>query len=305
MKKDKLNVVPTDISKIKGNTIWCPTLQLIWNDLKYVTGVKNIVFINDEDNVTVKELNQESFSKNMISNEYYYKNYGYMTFDLKNKIENDIEKLFNEKSDILDKFSFSKESQDYFFYSILIRKFSFENPFDILSDNTFGINENSDEKLKNNIRVLFVDNDGYAIKLLAKNNDEIILYKGMTKENFSEIYKLICEKNEEKELNSDDTITISNLDFKVEFKYQELSNKIFYDKNLTLNRISDNLQTISFKLDNEGGKLKSEAGMSVRYACITHGRHFDFTNNFVLFFKEKNKDKPYFAINIDNINNFR
>ena len=117
--------------EIQDNSIWCGTFQLIWNDLKNKIVGNNIVFINDKDNKYVNELNQESFNELMINDNYYYKNYGYMTIELKDKIINDLKNKFNEKSDILERFSFSKNSKDYFLYSMLVRNFKFQEPFDI------------------------------------------------------------------------------------------------------------------------------------------------------------------------------
>lgn len=299
--KNKMNIVPTIISKIEDNSIWCPTFQLIWNDLKNKIVGNNIVFINDKDNKYVNELNQESFNELMINDNYYYKNYGYMTTELKDKIINDLKNKFNEKSDILERFSFSKNSKDYFLYSMLVRNFKFQEPFDILSNNTFGIDENSKQSLFRNVKVLFYKDDSYAVKLLTTSCDEVILYKGCLGNNFYETYKFIQENSNEEEFNFDDTIKIKNINLDCEVKYDEITNRTFYDQNNNPLVISDALQTIKFNLDNTGGRIKSEAGMAVRFAAIRYGRHFNFTNDFVLFVKEGDKDIPYLAININNI----
>ena len=300
MNNKEIKVLPTNISKVEENSVWCPTFQLIWNNLKNDIVKDNIVFDNDKDNIYANELNKEMFNEAMISDNYYYKNYGYMTLELKKTIEKDIKNKFNEKSDILDQFNFTKQSTDYFLYSILVRNFKFKYPFDILSENTFGIKDDSDKILDENINVLFYENDSYAVKLLTTDNDEVILYKGDINNNFNDTFKLIIDKSNEENFNSDDTITISNLNLDIEKKYDELTNKTFYDNLGKSYVINDALQTIKFNFDNTGGKIKSEAGISVRFACIVHGRHFDFTNNFVLFIKESNKELPYFALNINN-----
>ena len=60
------------------------------------------------------------------------------------------------------------------------------------------------------------------------------------------------------------------------------------------------IQTIKFNLDNKGGKLVSEAAMQVDCTAFLPDdevtpRHFDFTNEYVIFLKEADKEKPYFA----------
>lgn len=304
MKNIKLNIVPTAISKIEENSIWCPTLELIWNDMKNQVIGQDIIFIGDEENILAKDLNKESFKEMMISDEYYYKNYGYMTPSFKELIKEDIWHKFNEKSDILDKFNFAENSYDYFFYSMLVRKFTFLKPFDILSDSTFGINEHSRDELNENVRVLFYDDNGYAVKLLTTSGDEVILYKGDRKETFNDTYQMIVNQSNESDFNLDDTLTVANINFKSESNYQELTNKKFYDINGVEHTIDEIIQTIMFNLDNTGGKVKSEAGMSVKFTSVSYGRHFDFNDDFVLFLKETKHDKPYLALNVTDINEF-
>ena len=87
---------------------------------------------------------------------------------------------------------------------------------------------------------------------------------------------------------------------------------IYASKNLGQNFLINNekymiektIQTIEFKMNNKGGSLKSEAGMEVNKGSISN-RIFDFTDDFTLFLKEEDKSLPYFAINIDNIEDFR
>ena len=301
----KLNIVPTNISKIEDNSIWCPTFQLIWNDLKNEVIGQDISFIEDKDNHLVKELNKESFNKGMLNNNYYYTNYGYMTTLLKQTIENDIWKKFREKSDILERFNFHDNNRNYFFYAMLTRTFTFPKPFDILSNNTFGIDEFSNNELDNNVKILFYETNNYAIKLKTTDNDEIILYKGLRKNSFQETYDYIVDKSVETDFYQFDTIEIANLNFKGENNYSELTNKKFYDINGVIYTIEEIIQTINFSLDNTGGKVKSEAGMSVKYTSINEGKHFDFTNDFVLFLKDKDKNSPYLAINVTNIEEFQ
>ena len=66
-------LVPTLVSKLENNSIWCAPFQLIWNDLKDEIIKNDIVFINDENNQTVLDLNKETIKANDISDKYYYK----------------------------------------------------------------------------------------------------------------------------------------------------------------------------------------------------------------------------------------
>lgn len=299
----EINVVPTLISKLQDNSIWCAPFQLIWNDLKNEVVKDNIVFVNDENNQTVLDLNKETFKETDISDNYYYKKHGYMTLDLKKEIEKGINDKFNEKSDILDQFRFENNSKNYFLYAMLYRKFEFNNPFDILNEDTFGIDKDSNSILDNNVKVLYYDDyDNYAVKLITKDHDEVILVKGKNNLNtFNDIYQSL-NLNQESNFEEDDTISINNFDFKLKASYKELENKEIKNSNYI---ISQTVQTINFTLDNKGGKVKSEAGIGMKYTAVLSGRHFNFTDNYVLFLKEENKNIPYFAMKIDNIEKFK
>ena len=77
---------------------------------------------------------------------------------------------------------------------------------------------------------------------------------------------------------------------------------IFKDNDYTLDRA---LQTIEFKLDNAGGKVKSEAAISNKNTAVESGRYFNFSDDFILFVKESNQELPYLALNIKNIDKFK
>lgn len=52
-----------------------------------------------------------------------------------------------------------------------------------------------------------------------------------------------------------------------------------------------------------GGNILSEVGIKGEYnsAIMGNERLFYFDNNFILFLKEKDKEKPYMALKVDNI----
>ena len=158
-------------------------------------------------------------------------------------------------------------------------------------------------ELDENVRVLFYEKDSYAVKLLTKDGDEVILYHGKRGFSFDDTYEMIYNRQKESLFEDTDTIKIVNLNFKSESNYKTLTGKEFYDINGVFHEIDEVVQTITFNLDNTGGKVKSETGMGVSNS-VHESRYFDFTDNFVLFLKQNNKDKPYFAVNIVDIEEF-
>ena len=97
-------------------------------------------------------------------------------------------------------------------------------------------------------------------------------------------------------------------DSEVKREYDELSNKIFTSKDGKEYVIDTAIQTISFSLDEKGGKIKSEAATDVKTTAMPNmnePRYFNIDNTFALFLKEESKDKPYFAARIENVKKYQ
>lgn len=315
-----VDVVPTLSDKISKDTSWCPTFQLIWNDFKNDIVKQDIKFEKKLD--MLDNLNKEDFTKNDISDSYYYKIYGRKNLELKSKIENAIKEKFNQKSDILDQFDWSSDALDsgedvidrYFLYSMLYREFEFNKKFDTFNDKFkdiknveyFGIIKESN-LIRNQIKVYYYNNENdFAIKLITKNNDEVIVIKNPKGETFEEIYNNIKDK-QTTSFNSDDNFMMPKIDFNVLREYSELENKEIetIDGIYTIEKA---IQSIKFSLDEKGGKVKSEAGMDVKFEATASDnkiRNFYVDDTFALFLKESNKDKPYFALRVDDISKFQ
>lgn len=315
-----VDVVATLSDKISKDTSWCPTFQLIWNDFKNDIVKQNIKFDKKLD--VLDNLNKEDFTKNDISDSYYYKIYGRKNLELKSKIENAIKEKFNQKSDILDQFDWSSDALDsgedvidrYFLYSMLYREFEFNKKFDTFNDKFkdienveyFGIIKENDE-IRDQIKVYYYnDENDFAIKLITKNNDEVIVIKNPKGETFEEIYNNIKGK-ETTDFNSDDNFMMPKIDFNVLREYNELENKEIetIDGIYTIEKA---IQSIKFSLDEKGGKVKSEAGMDVKFETTASNkkiRNFYVDDTFALLLKESNKEKPYFALRVDDISKFQ
>lgn len=315
-----VDVVPTLSDKVSADTSWCPTFQLIWNDFKNDIVKEDIKFDKKLD--MLDNLNKEDFTKNDISDSYYYKIYGRKNLELKSKIENAIKEKFNQKSDILDQFDWSSDALDsgedvidrYFLYSMLYREFEFNKKFDTFNDKFkeienvkyFGIIKDNDE-IRDQIKVYYYnDENDFAIKLITKNNDEVIVIKNPKGETFEEIYNNIKGK-ETTDFNSDDNFMMPKIDFNVLREYNELENgKIeTIDGIYTIEKA---IQSIKFSLDEKGGKVKSEAGMDVKLETTASDkkiRNFYVDDTFALLLKESNKEKPYLTLRVDDISKFQ
>ena len=278
-------------------------------------------------------MNEKTIEEQIAADAYEKWPYG----DEPKSIEDAIKTKFDEKSSILDKVTWIDDStvtnidefNNYVFYSMLKRDFKFENSFDVITEDGtfneymyvtyFGIDRDSDSRLRDQVDVLFYnDDENFAVKLKTKDNDELILLNVEDDNftNFKDVYSYL--ENEQKNYSgktyftNNDYLKVPNIEFNILKEFDEFSGKTFLDKNSVVNQISDAIQTIEFKLDNEGGKLKSEALMVVETMAVDIDvvpevtyRHFYLDDEFYMFLKEDDKTKPYFALKVDDISSFQ
>ena len=333
---ENIEVVPTKRDTISKDAAWCATFQLVWNDMKNEVVKKDVVF--DEGNPKIVDnLNKEEFTEDMISSDHYYKIYGLKSLALKSEIERGIQEKFNQKSDILNDFDWSSKALNdpnnsnesrYFFYTMLYRKFEFLKEFKSLDNANFGdkyenieyfgIDQNSESEVRNQINVLFYNSeDDFALLINTKSNDEIIYYKNPTGDNFNKIYSNMIAKSRMYRGNTTfteyDEFKAPKMSFNIKREYEELEGKEFatadsiYDKAV----IEKAIQSIKLSIDEKGGEIKSEAAIDIRnYATAIQSetkiekRYFNVDDTFVLFLREKGKDTPYFAARVEDITKF-
>ena len=322
---EDMKVVPTMSDEIGPNSVWCGTFQLVWNEMKHNYAKRDIVF--EEMFPMVENLNKEEFTKEMLSDEYYYINYGVPTIELKEEIENAIKEKFGQNSDVLDQVDWNGDKNRFISYSMLYREFEFEHKFDVLENGKFadssndvryfGIGNDTKDKVGNQVDVLYYnDEDDFAIVIYTKSGDELVFCKNPEGKTYNEIYNNMKAKASSYEGNSSfaekDVLKVPFIDFAKMVKYTELQNKPFminnpdYDYNVA--EIDTALQTVMFKLDEKGGRIKSEAIMLTKDACFIEEekpRQFYIDDNFVLFLREEGKEMPYFAMNVEDIEEFQ
>lgn len=316
----KLNIVTSLEDTIDEDTVWCGIFNLVWNDLRDELVKQDIIFA--ESNETVENLNKGTFTVEHISEDSYYKTYGIPTLELKKQIEKAIKDKFNEKSDILNSFKWDGDINRYFLYGMLKKEFKFPKVFTKLGEDTFGNNQtakyfgidgSTEDEVKNQVRVLYYNSENdFAIKLLTKQNDEVILTVGNDKSTFLDIYNFVSEESTlytgSKHLANRDRVKIPNIKFDLKENITDVENKPFYFSNGIEYVIDKALQTIQFELNEEGGKVKSEVGMSVgvtSVAPVEVSRYFFVDESFTIFLIEEGRELPYFAAKISDIENIQ
>jgi len=314
-----IEVLPTMYTRSnEQDRVWVGTFQLVWNDFMDKI-IHNPVRFRDGAPIWVYELNKQTFKASDLSEKSYYKMAGKVTKKTKKQINKAIKKKFNEKSDLLDKLDLTPRNDMLIVYAMLKKDFEFLHAFDKLErsmfgqDQTaeyFGISGTSISALDNCVEVIFYNSpEDFAVKLLTKDKDEVILYKNSSNKAFNLLYDDILKKqlsfSGDKTFNNVDELKVPNIKFFEEKSFDELSGKRIMGTNLVINQA---METIKFNMDNKGVELKSEAAMTVMKMSVlpdVQPRLFYFDDTFVVFLKESDKKKPYFALRVNDITKFQ
>lgn len=312
---NSIEVLPTmNTQSTAQNRIWVGTFQLVWNELTDKI-VKAPVKFLDFDSQMANNLNQKQFKKSNLNEKSYYVKSGIVSPALKAEIEKNIKLKFHETSDILKMFDFTYNPEKIFVYAMLKKDFRFTNAFDKLATGNFGnsqekvkyfgINDNSNPKLYKNVNVLFYNDDNdFAVKLYTKGKDEVLLYRTNDDKTFDKYYAELNDKTAkysgDKNFVKNDTLTIPDIKLYQETSFNELEGHQIVGTNM---QIDKTIETVDFRMNNKGVKLKSEAAIMLRCMSLAprEGRDFTFNNNFVLFLIEKDQNTPYYAMKVSDV----
>ncbi len=274
------------------NNLWVGTLDLAWKELEDKIGL-NKIELEGEIPQIANDLNESTFSKEMLNpNDY--------KINVERTVTNGykIDATLNKELNFLESFD---NFNDY--------KWTFGNSDEAIK--YFGINNASPEKMNKNVEILFYNklNNGsllsndMAIKLKTKEGDEIILYRTDDKKSFDEYYEDIKAKTKNykgrTEFSEDDELRIPYVKVNGMINYKQL-----YDKKIKNSKglyIYDVIQNVNFYLNERGCNLSSKATMVTEYMGIGQDtKYCYFQDTFIVFMKEANSDKPYFALKVDN-----
>lgn len=299
--------------------VWVGTFQLAWNDLMDKI-IHTVIRFREGNPAIIRELNEQTFTTDDISSKYYYKTAGKITKKTRRNIEKAISKKFSETSDLLDELDLTPAKNRFLIYAMLKKDFEFTNEYDKLgvapfgknmTAEYFGIDNHTDEAVKNGVKVLFYNSpQDYAVMLTTKDNDEVYLYKSSANKPFNYLYQDMNQKTElyqgNKSLTKVDELKVPNIKFFVEKSFDEVTDKRIMGTNYVIQQA---LETIRFNMDNTGVQLKSEAAMTVMLTSAGPmqevPRHFYFNDTFVIFLQQKEKTTPYFALRVNDITKFQ
>ena len=274
------------------NNLWVGTLDLAWKELEDKIGLNKIELEGEMPQIA-NDLNESTFSKEMLNpNDY--------KINVERTVTNGykIDATLNKELNFLESFD---NFSDY--------KWTFGNGDEAIK--YFGINNASPEEMNKNVEILFynkLNNDSLlsndmAIKLKTKEGDEIILYRTDDKKSFDEYYEDIKAKTKNykgrTEFSEDDELRVPYVKVNGMINYNQL-----YDKKIKNSKglyIYDVIQNVNFYLNEKGCNLSSKATMVTEYMGIGQDtKYCYFQDTFIIFMKEANSDKPYFALKVDN-----
>lgn len=313
-----LDVLPLLSSQsAQANRVWVGTFQLVWNDL--MDGiVKGPVKFEDYKSPLAKQLNKQKFKADQLSEDSYYKTYGETSPELKAQIETAIKEKFNETSDVLDAIDWTPGPGKYLVYAMLKKDFKFLTAFDKLKParfahsfkkvDYFGIDEKSDKMLDHTVNVLFYNSSkDFAVAVNTQGNDILYLYRTNDNKTFDKLYSDMFMKKVQydgpSEFMDKDEFKVPNISLYSQKSFDELCNHKIKGTDIMIGQA---LETVDFKMDNEGVKLKSEAAIATKMSMPIipenmKPRKFYFDDTFVLFLQESDKNKPYFALRVDDV----
>ena len=138
------------------------------------------------------------------------------------------------------------------------------------------------------------------MKTAANNYIKMLMFYSITIVIYTEINKKAKKYKGSKKFNKDDELRIPNINLYQETSFRDVEGHDIKGTNL---KIDTTIETIDFKMDNEGVKLKSEAAIMAKMTALLppSGRNFYFTDNFVLFLVEKGSKTPYYAMKVNDI----
>lgn len=325
-----VNITTTLDEAITTDTYWCGAFNVAWQE--FVTSYVNqeTGFANPSEKVSA--LNSYYFPEDNVTD--VYTSSGIKSLELKNKLESDIYEKYEEVCGILSSVKWRKPDKDsvnnYLIYSRLNKNLEFEKQFSELGKESFvgasktthnvkyfGIDEKTSEDTYLQVQVLYYNSKtDYAVKLITKSQDEIILCVSEINTSLHDIYQNILTSSEiylgDKNIVKGDTLKVPYISFSRKINYTALQNTSFTNKDNEMCTVTDAWQTVEFKIDNSVTKPQAteEENMSYDSAkvmalnSIEDNRQFSFNKTFAVFLKESTKSTPYFAAYIEDISKF-
>ena len=257
---------------LAANEIWCAPLQLCWNEAMDTNGGSPL---GGQSNNDIDDLNARLFEKEDVGDDHYYIYADLVKDPEKTKAE--ITQGLQDKLGQSSSMAIEPTIDDWFFYSMLYRKFTYRTSFAKLDPAPFGFDMFSTypyygvtpdtpkaSSMGQNIRVLYYENEHeHAIALETKEGDMVVLVRNPVQGSAEDIWNAVADRAK-KGHNADvfdakvDEFKAPCINMDIEDSFDQLKGTtLTYQGNTYV--VSSTMQKTQFKMDEKGGEVKSEA----------------------------------------------
>lgn len=306
------------------NYVYCATFQIAWEELQ-TTLASGPIKLKDDPELAVL-LNQNPFDRSNLSAESYLAMGGRVDQGIVKKIRQAMANKFPEAT--LTVPDPTTADTVFYVYAYLAKTAKFKEAFDRLDNplrfqcaegivkvSAFGtekFDEASprDEALCKQMSILdYQSDEDFVISLNTTSEvDQIILAKIKPEASLQATIDAVEKRIKNSTISEYDRmpqmaecLMVPVISFGAERKYHEIIGKQLLNPGLEGYYIAEARQGIRFHLDERGAKLESSSTIEVAKSAdkIEKLRRFVFDKPFLIYFKEKSKPTPYFAIWIE------
>lgn len=295
------------------NLVFCSSFQIAWDILSDEI-IKEPLRLEGQPEME-NLLNQRLTGAKDVSADCYFALAGLNRDGIIKKIKQGLKAKFNlaPQTDIS-----LQRPDDILVYAFLLKDLKFEHKFESLGMailfkgddrvKAFGIEKYTfnEQQVKIAEQVALMDyrneNDFIITLKSGSPQDEIVLAKVTPEKTLLETVKSVFRRlhtTSSMDLERNDTLQIPKLDFDILREYSEIAGRKVLNTRFSGYSISKAIQSIRFKLDEEGAFLKSETAISLSKSA-SMPRWLVFDRPFLLCLKEKNGQYPYFVMWVDN-----
>lgn len=335
-----VELLASDRQPIEGSAAWCATMQICWNEMVDRLRGGSPLPVSVRGGSLARGLSLGGFDASMLSDDHYYAFSGPKTRAARREIERNISQRFHETSDVLDRVGWSKRPhRELLFYAMLSWAISFPVPFgDVDGELWDGSDDAEDEgpyfscfgtggekpalvgRMREEVHPLYyADGEHHAVSVDTKEGDVVILQRSPETSTFAEMWEGLlartaqATRDERKPLEEGETFICPYLFLDLQKDFRELVGTEAQGRGDSY-RIAQAFQALRMRLDNTGGRVKSEAALLVAatgvpdFEMLARMRHFDYTGPFALYLVDGNAplaSRPYLALMVDDIRLFQ
>ena len=288
------------------NVLWCSTFQMAWDAAAAKFGKPLRLTPASK---LADSLNRNPFDRRWVDEASVFIAEGFIKDDVLGRIDQGTRNLSGKKSKLTERLKKDAAPDDLVFFASLKKDLEFPQPFGKLGTwklgkrkvPWFGFTPEQQETgpLREQVRVHhYGAKDDFVIELLSKTTgDQLILAKlPAVPKTPAEASQTILKRLRAKAPQADatDLLAVPNVVVEESAEFAQLEGRRVAGTSQILRKA---LQTIDFRMDEKGVKLKSEAALS--FGCSAHmpivPRLMILDPPFALVMKRKNAPQPYFV----------